>query len=285
MKKCIFFAVLFVMTMTTITPADGPTIDPLVLYKDLPPTQLLYTRLFLCDTLRRIDSACFYETDTGNVYDSNSITFNYQFTAGYAGYKIDWDHGATGFPLANYKGLVLAHLGPLPGHKVTVRWGYNEGCGSPTTFQTIGTFEASDEWKVDTIVLPDNLEPTGNYYEMQVLINNVDAGGSQTSPPGVLKLDDILLIKTIAGVTHKQKLRPAVMNSRSFTPSSTGPVMLSAFSLGGELLFSRPVQVVAGKRYVIDEFVKSNVCCPSSQIHCVKIKGAGVDLTKKCRSQ
>ncbi|MBN1129690.1 MAG: hypothetical protein JXA71_11920 [Chitinispirillaceae bacterium] len=284
MKRFVIFALIGCFALPPVVAAQDVSFDPLYIYKDLPSNQLLYSRISFCDTLRRRDTLCFYETDTGSVYDSNAICFNYQLVNGYAGFKTDWDRGVTSFPLGEngqlvYKGMVLAHKGPLPGHKVTVRWGYNTGCGSPTTFQTFGEFSASAEWKVDTILLPPDINPDGGFYEMQLLIN--DVSGAQTSGPGVLKLDDMAFIKTVAGVKRRPGIRPALMNAHSFTPVSAGTVMLSAYALSGGLLFSMPVAVEAGKTYRIDEFVTRNVCTSVSQIHCVRIKGAGVDLMKK----
>jgi hypothetical protein len=198
------------------------SIDPLWMYKDLPDSERTYNSLIVRDTARgnyEFDQR--YPTDTGDAYDGNYINWNYQFSTdsliikdkydpttvlyrdyrpGYAGFKIDWDNGVTGFPLARYKYLIITHKGPLPGHKVTIRFGYNSGCGTPTTFETIGSFTASSAWKTDSVKIPDEIRKIPEsevqnrcYYEMQVLINNADPNGSPTSGPGVFKVDNIAL--------------------------------------------------------------------------------------------
>jgi hypothetical protein len=131
--------------------------------------------------------------------DFSPDTLYKSWRPGYAGFKIDWDNGVTGFKLSRYKHLIMAHKGPLPNHKVTIRFGYNTVCGSPTVFQTIGSFSASSTWKVDTIKIPDFVRNISakeansrNYYEMQVLITNADPGDTnKSSLPGNFKVDNI----------------------------------------------------------------------------------------------
>ena len=73
-------------------------------------------------------------------------------------------------------------------------------CGSPTTFHTIGSFSSSETWKTDYIKIPDEVRNipeseilSRNYYELQVLVTNVDPNGSPTSAPGNLKIDNVYL--------------------------------------------------------------------------------------------
>jgi hypothetical protein len=216
----------FFLVMVSFKLASGVTsTDPMWLYKDLPAADLLYITLDIYDTARDISINKIIPTDTGASYDGSMyINFDYQFSAdtmkifdkyepenlkysdyrpGYAGFKIDWDYGMTNFNLANYKYLVMSHLGPLPGHKVIIKFGYNSGCGTPTIFHTIGEFAASATWKRDSILIPDHIRqipvekwPEQQYYEMQVIINNVDPNGPPTSAPGVLKIDDISIEDT-----------------------------------------------------------------------------------------
>ncbi|MBN1306684.1 MAG: hypothetical protein JXA18_02115 [Chitinispirillaceae bacterium] len=202
-----------------------PTMDPLWLYKDM--TETIWNNFYLRDTCRTRSLFWMYPTDTGDAYDGEYVNFDYQFSLdtikiidefdsstvlysdyrpGYAGFKIDWDDGACGFTLAKYKYLAFTYKGPLPNHKITVRFGYNSGCGSATFFQTMGTVNASATWKRDSIRIPDSVrnipekeKKDRSYYEMQVLINNVDPNDSPTSPPGNLKMDDIALVDTTSG--------------------------------------------------------------------------------------
>jgi len=166
----------------------------------------------------------YYPTDTGASYDgSYYINFDYQFSSdslivrdtsyfqdtiiyrgwrpGYAGFKTAWDYGILGYPLARYKYIIMAHKGPLSTHKVTIKFWYNGGaCGDPSFSEIIGSFAASDTWKVDTIIIPDSIRnkadiPRNNskYYEMVVLINNLDPTDTTSGPPGCLKIDNIRL--------------------------------------------------------------------------------------------
>jgi hypothetical protein len=207
------------------------SLDPRWLYKDIVDTDRVYYSLAVYDTCRTRDINKIMETDTGDKYDSIYINFDYKFSAdsfyyidpysippydnkpdtlirdyrpGFAGFKIDWDGGVNGFPVAKYKYLVFAHKGPLPNHKVTIRFGYNTTCGSPTGWNTIGSVTASSAWKVDSILLPDSMRNLSdsaknkrNYYEMQVLINNADPSDTnKSSARGVFKIDNIALVDT-----------------------------------------------------------------------------------------
>jgi hypothetical protein len=165
-----------------------------------------------------------YPGDTGSLDGSPYINFDYQFNCcdsvkythpydlndtvyrggprpGYAGFKTAWDGGVTGFALARYKYLILAHKGPNLNHRVTVRFWYNSGvCGAPSYNEQIGTFSASDTWRVDTIPIPENIQNKpdiarnwSKYYEMAVLINNLDPNDTTSGPPGCLKIDNIRL--------------------------------------------------------------------------------------------
>ena len=141
MRKCIVCLAIF--TIGTVNLFASTLGDTVWMYTDrMEPWDLLYYDFTLCDTLRAKDSNCVYndqkQCDTGDVYDSSYMNFDYRFTDGYAGYKIDWDRGVTAWNFSGYDYLGFTYKGPLPNHKVTIRFGWNSGCGSPTTFQTIG---------------------------------------------------------------------------------------------------------------------------------------------------
>ncbi|MBN1760612.1 MAG: hypothetical protein JW863_19950 [Chitinispirillaceae bacterium] len=216
--------VLFVIISFKLV-SGAPSQDPMWLFKDLPnSSDLLYIALDIYDTCRSQSFNKIIPTDTGVNYDGSAyINLDYQFTTdtlkiidrydstnvkysdyrpGYAGFKLDWDYGMTAWNLAKYKYLVLSHLGPLPGHKLIINFGYNSGCGTPTIFHTIGEIAASTTWKRDSILIPDHIRKippqewkNQQYYEMQVIINNVD-GSLASSAPGILKIDDIAIEDT-----------------------------------------------------------------------------------------
>jgi hypothetical protein len=187
---------------------------------------IFYSYFRYCDTARDGDYLCTqYPPDTGDSYDgSEYINFDYQFSSdsiivkdqydtnhvlyrdaprpGYAGFKTAWDGGLVGFFLARYKYLILAHKGPLSTHKVTVRFWYNNGdCGAASYNEFIGTFDASSTWKVDTIPIPESFQNRPDsarnhmyYYEMVVIINNINPNDTTSSPPGNFKIDNIRLV-------------------------------------------------------------------------------------------
>ena len=221
MKALKYLTLLLVIVSVKLSFAAD---DNLWVYSDNPN---IYGKFNIFDTSRTISINPLYEdtAKSGSYNNTNYISFDYKFSAdtikfydkydpttvqyatycpGYAGFKIDWDNGITSFPVAKYKGLVIAHKGPLSGHKVTIRFGYNSGCGTPTTFNIIGSFLSSSAWKLDTIVIPDSvrniadsLKTLRSYYEMEVLINNVDKNGSPSSAQGNLSIDDVCLITTV----------------------------------------------------------------------------------------
>jgi hypothetical protein len=160
--------------------------------------------------------------DTGSTYDNTMyICFDYKFSSdsffvydefdtelllykdfrpGYAGFKMVWDYGMTGYPMARYTYLIFAHKGPNPNHKVTVRAWYNDGeCGGMSYNESIGTFYSSCEWKLDTILIPEHIRSKNDiernqsqYYQLLFLINNLDSD-TTSGAPGCLKIDDIKL--------------------------------------------------------------------------------------------
>lgn len=292
------------------------SLDPKWLYKDIDDTNRVYYTLAVHDTCRSHDLNEIMATDTGDKYDSIYINLDYKFSPdsiffidpysvppygtkpdtifrdyrpGFAGFKIDWDGGANGFPVAKYKYLAFAHKGPLPNHKITIRFGYNTTCGSPTGWSTIGSVDASSAWKVDSILLPDSIRNLSdsaknkrNYYEMQVLINNASQSDTnKASIHGVFKIDDIRLAGLASGVINRSMTDAGPVTKRFFIPSANGPMQISAFSLKGELLYCTNVNVVAGKKYAIGNFIRKHVPTSPSLIQCIKIKGAGIDILRK----
>jgi hypothetical protein len=213
------------------------TLDPCWMFADT--SSVFYSFFRFCDTIRYEGQyACDELTsgdypDTGSYDGSQYINFNYQFTQdstymlqalypcvnphdtcgadtigrfgprpGYAGFKTAWDYGMIGFTLARYKYLILAYKGPLPGHKVRIRFWYNNGdCGAADHQDSIATLDASSTWKLDTIPIPESFQNRPDsarnkmgYYEMVVLINNLDPNDTTSSPPGNFKIDNMRLV-------------------------------------------------------------------------------------------
>jgi hypothetical protein len=202
------------------------------MFKDT--SSVIYGTFRICDTQRTQNDAGCDEQSAGypdtNSYDGTQyINLDYKFShdsvyileafypcttmdcadtvrryaprPGYAGFKTAWDYGMTGFPLGRYTNLIMAYKGPLPGHKVTVKFWYNDGqCGSPSYNVYFCTLAASSTWNVDTIPIPESFKTgtdkarnTMNYFEMVVLINNLDTNDTTSSPPGNFKIDNIRL--------------------------------------------------------------------------------------------
>jgi hypothetical protein len=203
---------------------SGIILDPMWMFSD--DAQIIYQYFRYCDTARSDNYLCqALESDqlpdTGDSFDgSKYINWDYQFSSdsfyfrdefdsslirysdcrpGFAGFKTAWDYGMTGFPVARYKYLVFAHKGPNLNHKVTVKAWYNNGeCGSTDYNEMIGTFNASEAWKEDTIILPDEFQNKDDltrnkskYYELVFIITNSDPTDTTSGPAGGLKIDNI----------------------------------------------------------------------------------------------
>jgi hypothetical protein len=201
-------------------------LDPMWMFSDSG-TQI-YGDFRYCDTTRGGNFFCREKLsdqipDTGDSYNgSQYINLDYKFTndslyvreefdsslvlyrdwrPGFAGFKTAWDQGMVGFNLSRYKYMVFAHKGPTANQKVRVRCWYNNGkCGADSHNEYLGTFTGSNEWKVDTIVIPDvvqnksDLERNHNiYYELVFLITNLDTNNVTPGGPWNLKIDNIRL--------------------------------------------------------------------------------------------
>ena len=225
MKNCWRKAAgVFLVLVTGSAMGALPAPETAWLFSDNGQTLFQYFRY--CDTARTGDFNCFalesdQILDTGASYDgSKYINLNYQFTSdtfriydeynelqyedfrpGVAGFKTAWDYGMTGYPLARYKYLVFAHKWPNANHKVTVTTWYNNGeCGAPSFQETIGTFYGSDVWKVDTLVIPNEIrnkpEAERNsmvYFELAFTITNTNPADTTSGAPGILKVDETRL--------------------------------------------------------------------------------------------
>jgi hypothetical protein len=200
------------------------SLDPAWMFSDT--SDYLYQNFQYCDTARKGDYNCFalqsdQLPDSGDKWIGKYINCNYQlkndtikffddfdkelvrykdYRACVAGFKTAWEGGMVGFPLPRYKYLVFAHKGPNAKHKVTVKTWFNDGsCGAPSFNEFVGTFNASDSWKLDSIEIPeairnkaDKERNTSQYYEFTFIITNID-DSKTPSEPSNLKMDDLRL--------------------------------------------------------------------------------------------
>jgi hypothetical protein len=227
------------------------------------------------------DTGAVYVTDTGNKFDSNYINFSYQFTKGYAGFKMFWDVGMTQFDATQYGAMYLVHKGPLPGHKVQMLWVSSTGCGAPKVFQEFGEFKSSTTWKKEIIPFPAGFKKKG-LFELRFLVYNDNGTTSPTSGPGNLKLDNIGFVNRGDAVLPNGKIgATTAADKRFFVPTVSGKVTLTVYSLQGEQLYKGLVDVSAGKQYSVNQFVRSNSKISAELIHCVQITGAGVNISSK----
>jgi hypothetical protein len=247
---------------------------------------IMWMQMYCADTFPD-NRGQFKMADTGDSYNgSHYVNFNYQFTdasPGYAGFKLYWDDGVMSFYAADYDSMVFWHKGPLPGHKVVMIWGQGSaGCGTPIFYEKMGEFKASSTWKRESLTFPEGFKKNG-LFELRMLVYNDSAAGtvSPTSPKGNLKIDNMFFIKKSSAVLNPALAPKVAAGSRYFIPSVSGKVTLAVFSLQGEQLFKAPVDVSAGKKYDVNQFAQINSNLPSGWIHCVKITGAGVNITRK----
>lgn len=282
-------ALLLLVPVYSACAASG---DTLLLYSNSPNRQ--YFDLSVCDTFRAFDTLCLTSNevhcDTGIAPTTGTkyLDYNYHLVKGYAGFKIDWDQGTSSWNFADstnklcFDSLVIQHKGPLPNEIVTIWFGRNTGCGTPTVFQKIGTFPSSTAWVNTSIPLtiPDSM-CDGNY-EMQMRINPVNGDANYTGPVANLKIGTILAVKKSSnGIVYHNRMLTSANNLRYFTPSVSGNVVLSGYSLNGALLFKKTVNVIAGTTYSTGKIISSYASSMSSQMHLVQIKGAGVNCMHK----
>lgn len=278
------------------------------------PAQLWFN-MYLSDTFPD-NRGEFKMVDTGNSQDgSKYINFDYQFSndsviikgknksgvdttfhsaprPGYAGFKVFWDMGFVKYYAEAHDSMFLWHKGPLPGHKVQIILAKAGDCGGTINYQVFAEFKSSSVWKRESFpfpakqgagaVNPDSAFDKHGIFEMRMLIYN-ETGNAPTSAKGSLKLDNMAFIKkkSSSGVSHAGYVPKSIGDARFFVPTISGKVTLSIFSLQGEQLFKQPVDVVAGKKYDVNQFARKNANLPSGWIDCIRITGQGVNITRK----
>jgi len=253
-----------------------------------------YQKVMLADTFPD-NRGPFSMVDTGDALDGNYVNFDYQFGnphPGYAGFKYFWDYGTCSFWIPEYDSMVLWHKGPLPGHKVKMIWAQGSaGCGTPINYQTFGEFKSSTEWKRESFGFPEKRGDVSTYpdspfvkkglFELRMLIYNDDGTASETSPPGCLKIDNMYFLKKSANGTKSINIPGKVITASHFIPEVSDKVTLTIFSLQGEQLFKKSVDVTAGKTYDVFAFARKNSKLPKKWVQCVHIFGAGVNVSRK----
>jgi len=274
-----------------------------------------FAKIFLADTFPD-NRGQFTMVDTGAKLDGFYVNFNYKFSKdsvflkqakgdtiyhcaprpGYAGFKFYWDDGiAQLWPgQADMDSMILWHKGPLTGHKVKMIWAQGSaGCGTPINYELMGEFKASADWKRESFPFPekrlygsapDSAFVRNGLFELRMLIYNDSAAGSvsDTSKPGNFKIDNMYFFKKSTGVIRRfSPVTQFAGGPRFFVPKASGEVTLTIFSLQGEQLFKEPVNVTAGKKYDVGQFAGKYSHLPAAWIQCVKITGAGVNITRK----
>lgn len=257
----------------------------------------------------------FQMVDTGDSQDgSKYVNFDYQFSTdsvvrtgktaggidttykfaprpGYAGFKFYWDNGYIKYYAEAHDSMFLWHKGPLPGHKVQIILAKAGDCGGEINYQVFAEFKSSSVWKRECFpfpakqgagaVNPDSAFDKHGIFEMRMLIYN-ETGNAPTSAKGCLKFDNIAFIKkSSSGVRHAGYVPKSIGDARFFVPTVSGKVTLSIYSLQGEQLFKQSIDVVAGKKYDVNQFARKNANLPSGWIDCIQITGPGVNITRK----
>ena len=232
--------------------------------------------------------------------------FPYQFTQGFAECKMMWedrdwnwvDSINIGIPPATQMviadSLVIKYIGPLQNHKVDIYFGEAIDRYAPAFIDSIGTLPSNyhsaysdTAWRTVSMPLPP--APAGadrtNIREVRFLIHNAAGATALTSDVGHFYIDVVGMVSKIspAAIKAVPKSRLVTNNRLFFTPSTSGNVDLSVFSLNGKLLSTKQVPVMAGKHYSVKQFTSANANVSGSQVNIVRISGAGVNLQEKIR--
>lgn len=144
------------------------------------------------------------QADTGTLSGAGPyFNYNYIFTQGWAGIKIQWQEGmdlttvfsdvGITFSLSDYDSLVFFYKGPLNTHTLTAWFVSTDGCGN-YYYDSLGIFPSSSSWTWASVALSAAVKSRFAITQLNLIINN-KAGTSLTSAPGNLKIDNIYLIK------------------------------------------------------------------------------------------
>jgi hypothetical protein len=129
----------------------------------------------------------------------NYFDYKYQFTAGWAGFKLMWEDRDWSWDVRGYDSLIIKYIGPLAQHKVTVFLGESFDRYEPAFVDSVGVLPnnyaaiyGSAAWR--TVALPIPQAPAGalRHYlrEVRFIIHNT-SGAALTSPEGFFALDKV----------------------------------------------------------------------------------------------
>jgi hypothetical protein len=238
-------------------------------------------------------NAGLFETDTGGFYPGALyVNYFYKFRNYYAQLPLVWSNwqGMDSSMVSGYKYLMVVYKGLLPSQQVSLSFSYGTWGVAPSILESdslknalgygdgLGILAASpNDWKTAIITIPDSVSLPG-ITGIIFGIGNVTGQGGKTSAVGNLKVARVALFGPQALPVKYQAFGQQAINNRYlFTPAG-GSVSLTAFSLKGEVLFSKNVTVLAGKKYSIGQFVGSAMGSSASQVRMISIKGAGVNV-------
>jgi hypothetical protein len=239
--------------------------------------------------------ADFMVTDSNGFYpEASYLNYSYKFRNYYAQLPIVWANwqGYDSSTVAPYKYLMIVYKGLLPLHQISLSffygtWGMDSATKADDSIKNfrgagdgVGTLYPSPEWKTVIIKIPDSVS-TARITGLTFAIGNATGGPGKLSPAGTLQLARLaLLVNDAQPVKYQASPKNALNNRYVFTPAK-GNVLLTAFSLRGEEIFCRNVDVRAGTRYSVRQFVRNTIGLFASQVRMVKIQGQGVNLTTR----
>jgi hypothetical protein len=220
------------------------------------------------------------------------FSFPYQFTKGFAECKMMWEDRDWNWDATGYDSLLIKYIGPLQTHKVDIFFGEAIDRYSQAFLDSIGTLTSNyhsaysdNAWRTVTMPLPpapDGADRT-NIREVRFIIHNAAGTTSLTSAVGAFDIDIVGLVAANTGVLSVYKGKSLLNNHLFFTPSISGTVALSIFSLNGKRLADKHILVVAGKKYSIKQFSSANINVSAAQVNIASIIGAGVNIREKIR--
>lgn len=148
------------------------------------------------------DTAYSFDTTIGYYFDHV-----YQFTHGWDGFKLTWEHRGFAWDARAYNTLLIKHKSSLPYHKADIFFGQCDDPYDSALVDSIGTIAADSAWTTTAIPIPlpgnsfDSAEflsdaaERQNVREIRFLIHNAPPRTDSTSPVGNFCLDEIGLTR------------------------------------------------------------------------------------------
>jgi hypothetical protein len=208
------------------------------------------------------------ETDTGTAYNGTAyINFDYTVAGYWAGFGIVWDGWMGSVDNTGYNALCIAHKGPTPPNTINIAFAYVDSAAYNAKGAKAVVFNGSTSWIAETKTYGDTV-PRAPIRSMNFIIS-----GTETSPPGNFKLDEIAFVNSGTGARMPVKvISKAEAALRTFIPTVNGTVSMSALSLNGSVLAQKNLKVTAGNSYQVPALMPT-LSVPSV----IQIQGAGVD--------